>query len=876
MDSAVAFTTTSASTPDKKTSTPGTRRSTPSRRYPCVYPDCGKSYSRAEHLHRHELNHNPKEILSCDIAGCRQRFVRKDLLDRHKERHAAGAVVYSSRFSAFQYGDQRGPLWPTDAGEVTSSKTSVSNDDPSGSIDQGAQGTWPISIPMTTPNRTDSLQESIPHQYAPLTLQPPPAELSSQSTFDNQQPNITFDMLGAEGLIPVVPESVDDRQYFGTWLFDVGGSSNDLNLANPPFLDSGLEHTFENSFNPASDLESPISRTFSIDMMLTSGDLRRSAEPLSEIRRQALVALVQAFKHKSRASLSSQLLHFLSTTPNGDSPYLSIEFFQECIIAFWNHVSPQMPFLHRPTFSPNNCHLLLLAVIVMLGSSTLHRLDPDSTAHEYADLADLLAEHLRWEIFTDVAAVPPAKLWCQQALLLLELYEKMFSSIELHERAHIHHASTINLLRRGNPLVGRSGSESPPDITASSLGEQVTVSETNLLDHHKSAWWRQWAKSESQNRVVFAAYLLDCSHSILFGHAAVLSPHEILLPLPCDDLLWSAPNPENMQRADQNLKMYGLKPVSFLDGLRRTVHGQEVKTHPWARKILMYGLISVGWHITHRESILTCFDSAQAAAEEERCRKLLVESFHTWKKHFDNAIASTETLTGTSSGRSQSRRNFNDPHTIYFLANLSMTANVVDFQILAGSIRLLGRRVSSRDKTYAGARVKEWAKTAAGRHAVHHAFKFLHSVLVTPQRQTQSQIHTAIFTDGRVETVRENFASIGYSCRADNLNYGSWVICLATLTIFTYTLALNPTSRISRPSNITTTHESQQHAEVISFLNHYAGTDVDNLASMRLTPGLLALLDLLHSGFSDAETDLQREARDRLRDCARMISFLDE
>ncbi len=46
-----------------------------------------------------------------------------------------------------------------------------------------------------------------------------------------------------------------------------------------------------------------------------------------------------------------------------------------------------------------------------------------------------------------------AKLWVFQTLLLLELYEKMFSTRELHERAHIHHATTITLMRRGRSLI---------------------------------------------------------------------------------------------------------------------------------------------------------------------------------------------------------------------------------------------------------------------------------------------------------------------------------------------------------------------------------------------------------------------------------------
>lgn len=59
------------------------------KKYECPTDDCGKSYSRAEHLYRHQLNHAPKQIYRCDHPGCDRYFVRADLCARHKERHTA-------------------------------------------------------------------------------------------------------------------------------------------------------------------------------------------------------------------------------------------------------------------------------------------------------------------------------------------------------------------------------------------------------------------------------------------------------------------------------------------------------------------------------------------------------------------------------------------------------------------------------------------------------------------------------------------------------------------------------------------------------------------------------------------------------------------
>lgn len=57
----------------------------PPRKFFCNFQNCGKSFTRAEHLQRHELNHRDSPN-TC--ARCSAHFARPDLLERHMERHA--------------------------------------------------------------------------------------------------------------------------------------------------------------------------------------------------------------------------------------------------------------------------------------------------------------------------------------------------------------------------------------------------------------------------------------------------------------------------------------------------------------------------------------------------------------------------------------------------------------------------------------------------------------------------------------------------------------------------------------------------------------------------------------------------------------------
>ncbi|KAF2138592.1 uncharacterized protein K452DRAFT_88781 [Aplosporella prunicola CBS 121167] len=67
---------------------------------------CGKSYTRAEHLRRHQQNHNGA-ALQCDWPGCGKTFHRTDLLERHRERHNDPNNEENRRGSVTSHGSSR-------------------------------------------------------------------------------------------------------------------------------------------------------------------------------------------------------------------------------------------------------------------------------------------------------------------------------------------------------------------------------------------------------------------------------------------------------------------------------------------------------------------------------------------------------------------------------------------------------------------------------------------------------------------------------------------------------------------------------------------------------------------------------------------------
>ncbi|WPG98771.1 Hypothetical protein R9X50_00156700 [Acrodontium crateriforme] len=855
---------------DAETSRPAKRqrasRKNAPKRFQCS--QCEKRYSRAEHLSRHQLNHNPQQIFSCE--KCDSTFVRPDLYARHTRKHGEMAVDDLSAPPATARDSTLGTESVNGSEEALSNITAITtgldlpapgshtrnNSNATGSFSTGI-----FSQPLATPNsmiggnygqtRSESISQaggSLGDAFsaaAQTNWSAPYAGLSNNLMASNQQ-------------------STDG---FAAWLFDSPGSQDpEFDLTNLPF-DIGLEYytptdfwSFENVPPMVSPQQSynynSFERSSSMTEIPTSTFEEEGHLNISQNRRDQIVDKLTAYINKKRAvnlgvyTREDSLFH--QSAENW--PNVTIIVLQNCISAFWREVSRQMPIIHQGTFNCDESNPLLLLAMIALGSSQLVRINPQGVLQDYRDFADLIATNLRWDIFTDDDAQPPVQLWVAQALLLLELYEKMFSSRRLHERAHIHHASTLTLLRRGSPLVGHSGSDSPtsefPTRATTPVVDQIGKSPAVMSENMR--WWRHWARNESMVRVVFSAFQMDTLHAVLFGHESGLLPYEIRLPLPCDESLWTARSPEDVRRLDQTFSMYNIKPLMFLDGLKKCLHGHDVQSHQNARLILVAGLLSVGYHINRRDKHLQFLENVPSPREQERWRTLLLNAFGHWRQSFEEALGnrshrSNASLTGPEIN--------NDPTVLYHLAYITMHSDIIDSQILAGSKRLLGRKVSERDYNNVVQRAKVWADTPMARLAVSHAFKLLHETLVRPS--------VALATSAAPTKTK-------YACRADPSIYRPWALHLAGLTLWGYQYALNlrsgTTSTIVAPSTANVQSAACQYISKCAVLD-----DPDRLVPLMNPEGCIAILQMLSDDFCTAESEILLESSGRLQNCIQVL-----
>ncbi|QSZ33518.1 hypothetical protein DSL72_005086 [Monilinia vaccinii-corymbosi] len=961
------------------------------KKFECSEEGCGKSYSRAEHLNRHQLNHQPKQIYNCDYEGCSRTFVRQDLCNRHRDRHTANGSQLHRKDSMLSQGSPvsqipklkslQGPSCPEVMRPIgpkirTTQIQYQSPQDirptPYSPVTNPASGTYSgvdstnsaDGLPSVNYKRSDSdmisrgqnlssatsnsrgqlhqsfgtpgskslefsrpLQTSVGHYgtlptasghrnyrgnlshspqayasqqaFPPFSLPPsvfvnvaantipsresePPFHTPVSAEFPNnisqaQQPGpdmMLLDQMAASNIMPVfggegcynrspfaIPE--DFVEYLFSSQQHEMGHMNQQTYANSypdataqyyaPYFTNTIGH---GGFYPPTTHQShhPMAVTSLLDTSLPE-------TVLSEVTSQAIIDLIkERFNETGNAPVVKEGL--LAGDRSDERHMMSTKMMQTYIGSYWYHFSHQMPILHKPTFSPDKTPILLLIAMMAIGASSLDKLHGPKVTQAGAELSNFLAWHLRWEIFSDQEFRPPAKLWVFQALLLLELYEKMYSTRALHERAHIHHATTITLMRRGSSLIGRSALDSPSNLRGDKLGQNGSFQSSTSGAKAPDEWWNHWITNEATRRAAFAAFVIDSTHATMFGHSTVMVAHEMRLPLPCDEAMWTATSSAEVGRLESSLQANGVKPLSFLEGLKRTLNAQEVRTNSFGRTILMAGLLSVSWHMNQRDLQVNSLGVSHALGGRDKWRGSLTRAFDLWMQDFDlSLMQQSETMTGPYAYTGKENNVVYQSRTVlHHLAHMAMHVDVVDCQIFARAKRLLGRTIGPQDLNSAQRRMRDtWAPTAKARDATFYAIKFLCTVLLPKEPASVSHGYDHVQPDPPFD----------YSAREDFLLNRPWVLYFSALIVWCYGFALEgpTTAPVPAPHSF-----DDQVRDMRAYLRRFGSVDnPEELKKLTGFNGCTGLLMVLRHVFEKTRWELLSEAAFLLGNCINLV-----
>ncbi|KAI0482534.1 fungal-specific transcription factor domain-containing protein [Xylariaceae sp. FL0804] len=970
------------------------------KKFECPTEGCGKSYSRAEHLYRHQLNHEPKQIYRCDFQDCNRSFVRLDLCNRHKDRHTAKGSALSRKDSLIS---QSSPIdnvrspYPTPGSTATSPNysrpgkssyqeygahlqyqspkdalgapyTPLTNTPPSGFPHVGppngvegylhepgygaarhphrspggrppmqtSAGPYGVLSPVSTqhggyhgqPANTPHPQSApaapyvVPNNFPPFAL--PASDFSSSSAhglhrgsgqqytsntsgdyndqsqnqtsgdvmmLDQMTPQATIPVFGTDGVLNKSPY-VSIPEDFVAYLFN----------ANAPDASPSVNHMMpRNQYASYSDSQNKYGTAYYGTDGVSTGYFPPSNQPqqvmsvtnlldpnlpeslLSEEKSQEVYDYIKdRFHEEDNVTGLDPNIKVLEGDRENEEHMLSRTMMQHYILSFWMHFSDQLPILHKPTFSPDKTPNLLLLAVMAIGAACLDRTHSAEVTRAGAHLSNMLASNLRWAIFMHPEFRPPAKLWIFQTLLLLELYEKMYSTRRLHERAHIHHATTITLMRRGRSLIGKSLLDSPPNSREDrSGGSGSRQSSASGPAHTPDEWWNHWITNEATRRAAFAAFVIDSVHATMFGHSTVMVAHEMRLPLPCDDRLWKATSGAEVGRIESNLYSNGVKPISFLEGLKRTLGGQEVQTNPFGRQILMAGLLSVSWHMNQRDLQISSLGSnvTQALGGRDKWRGTLTKAFDSWMMDFHKSLQRSEPVLDPYSYEKRNEANvvFESRTVLHHLAHMAMHVDIVDCQIFARAKRLLGRAIGQQDLSSAQRRMKDaWAPSAKARDAVFYALKFLCSVLLDTNHMPQQPDRYGSHNQPGISSSSGSGSSTEYVARDDVMLNRPWVLYFAALVVWCYGFALEgpclPGGEVDLPRGGGGGHgPEERHDAMRAYLRRFGAIETpEDLKNIRGVNGNSALLAVLRDSFASTRWELLHEGAILLSNCMQL------
>ena len=550
------------------------------------------------------MSDNPKEIFRCHYPGCTRTFVRQDLCNRHQERHFARGreelAASSPQQSATNVNNnaseqdeisalvalgfsnasaQRARTVPAERSSFLSPKESETSDDEINRL-LTTDHIDPSGLPGDGTKFTSSKQYSPPKRHSVAVSPDHRTRDAPQPSFSMHRRSTDGSFSGRRSMVnpadPTLQSPLSVRDEFAGWLFD---DFNTLSNAFPGGVGfASTEDGFGNQVYPNYFDDPSIDQFYAFptvspevptDVASTLPFLSTNADLLSSKNRDAVLSFLELrFIEDDTPGMSKLREDVLEGDRDQDTHVLSMWSLQNYIGSYWYHFHDQLPILHQPTFSADEVHPCLLLAIMAMGASYLEQAHGRRTTNNAARFAAFVAWHLRWQVFRDPDSRPPAKLWVFQTLILLGIYEKMNSSRALHERAHIHSATTTILMRRGTALID----------------EHPTQRETSSQATSPSQWWSRWIQAEATRRAAFAVFYLDALSAIQFGHAALMGVHEIRLPLPCDDALWSATSAEEVGRVEASLHANGVQPTTFTDALRKTPYRpqsphQSVRPH---------------------------------------------------------------------------------------------------------------------------------------------------------------------------------------------------------------------------------------------------------------------------------------------------------
>ncbi|KAH8812444.1 C2H2 type zinc finger domain protein [Xylogone sp. PMI_703] len=482
---------------------------------------CQKSFSKGEHLRRHERSHTGCRPFSCDV--CRRAFGRQDSLARHMKLHSRNYHNHCN--DDMGAGDTTHKVGASPL-RTPNSTAVLSSGLPTPSIPRPSI-TTSGSIPSpATPRTIDEIhsQDSLWEQQSQSATTT--ADMGASTSISTSIPlsdlstltdNLDFDLIWPDSELLYQTILGSDTSVENSWV------EKQIPMPLPLLMSDVHDWNYMEWNNKSNELQGNNGGDGSVENLNfhTSNSSRDRGSPIDAIPRGGNSRAVDDIS-RMVSSLSS------SVTAAVEATSINSMFLDECLHMFFVRFIPTFPILHRATFIFRDCTQPLLLNAIAIGS--LYRGPKDSIAKgealwrlAYIAVATswerLITHHGPYDTCNGVQLV--------LAALLSQIYGALSRNREIRTISQAFHALGFFWARHCGMLDSQPYS---PDNLPSANDPEAT----------KIYKWRVWAAKEIQLRALLGHYIIDGSIGRMFGRPTSVRHAANKLGLPSSDALFEA------------------------------------------------------------------------------------------------------------------------------------------------------------------------------------------------------------------------------------------------------------------------------------------------------------------------------------------------
>ncbi|KAM0718357.1 hypothetical protein Q7P37_005427 [Cladosporium fusiforme] len=631
---------------------------------PVHHCECGKTYTRAEHLRRHKQNHKPGAY-PCDVGDCGRAFYREDLLIRHKLRHhnmhqsptflhlpqAGNMPQEPSAQSLLPHGQDNDPNYMGSAPPPSvrlASAVASHQPGPQPAEGQSRKAYIPITQLRTAANfgiAVSNTHDDSSFSHA-NSMWISPLQYSFESTYDTPEP-------ASQYTEQLQPTTLDVNQAWMCRTPTLGPSYS------PTSADSRATMPLCGGRSPGYDqLHTPVSE----NSYYQSRDRSALSSSASLVE---LPAVETSMSPELRDYTEQNDLMTPTSSPQGPGfgPHQyrhQPDNEQRYLDAYWASIHPSWPVVRKSTFELSWNSPLLRASMYALGASAIgHQVDSANACIIHKRCLKVLRNRTDKKLHSH-------RICDLQAILLLELFSAFESRRPPFQLSRCF-TDSYTALFQGNP-----------DAVGTTLSMDYYIepfSQITVLELH----------AEAKQRLLAAYYMLDQLHATLFDRRTNtpigINPGSLTVPQPLQ--VW---DPDASQHA------------SFDDG----IVGRQLRQPVTLQEIIL--------SVTEHEDLDTFTSILLLAYTNDKDARDLVGL-----QENDPQIAFRP-----SSGQSPM---IELTHKTF---DLCLKTPIRSLLAVAGESWIMGEKLDSRAEFKAAQqKTRQWATSASSKDAVAHALEIL-------------------------------------------------------------------------------------------------------------------------------------------------------